>query len=444
MYKLKLAIALSVLFSSGYTHAHGTNNINYREFDHRCVNTALGVNRKMLYFGETCAPGETATHMQYDRMLPAAPPPPPPPAQVLPLTYCAQPAYNKAIVHITTAGAIPNDNLSDSAAIQSVIDSTSAAQTTVFIPAGTWNVEANAVKLKTNTTLVLDPLAVVKMAPTSAGSYSLFDVTGVNNVNVSGGTIIADRATHTGTTGEWGMGFYIRNSSQINIENVAVKDAWGDGIYVGNVSANVKLCKVVVDNARRNGLSITSANNVLIDQSIFKNTHGTLPQSGIGLEPNVNETVSNVTIKSTELHGNHASGFYAGWVQSATGASITGVTLDGNNIHDNGLDLSTSFAYGILLDKQVNAVVKNNTIEDNKNAGIYVDSNTSGSHIFGNTLTNNGSFGIPLDNTVSNSLIENNTITGHATCDIISWSSGAGNVWRANTVVKPCGTVQQP
>jgi parallel beta-helix repeat protein len=371
-------------------------------------------------------------------------PPAPPPAIVLPITYCATPAYNKAIIDVTTAGATPNDGLSDAAAIQSVIDSTSANLTTAYIPAGTYNVAANQLVLKTNTTLVLHPQAVIQMAPTSSGTYSLFDVTNVNNVNVSGGTIIADRLAHTGTTGEWGMGAYIRTATNVNFESITVKDAWGDGIYIGINSANVKLCKVTVDNARRNGVSITSANNVFIDQGVYKNTHGTLPQSGIGLEPNVNETVSNVTIKGAELSGNHASGFYAGWVQSATGASITGVTLDGNNIHDNGLDLSTTFAYGILLDKQVGAVVKNNTINNNKNAGIYVDSNTTGSQIFDNTITNNGAFGIPLDNTVSNSLIKTNTITGHTTCDIISWSTGTGNVWQGNTVIKPCGTVQIP
>lgn len=442
-FKVMLAAYFAVLSFDAL--AHYTNNLDKRVYDHRCVHKVTGFKRKVVYSDDTCTADETVLHIQYDTLLPKAPvvEPPPPPPQVLPLTYCAQPAYNKAIVHITTTGAIPNDNLSDSAAIQAAIDSTSANQTTVFIPAGTWNVEANAVKLKTNTTLVLDPLAIVKMAPTSAGSYSLFDVTGVYNVNVSGGTIVADRLAHTGTTGEWGMGFYIRNSSQVNIENVAVKDAWGDGIYVGNVSSNVKLCKVVVDNARRNGVSITSANNVFIDQSIIKNTNGTLPQSGIGLEPNINETVSNVTIKSTEMFGNYASGFYAGWVNSATGASITGVTLDSNNIHDNGLGLN-SFAYGILLDRQVNAIVKNNTIKDNKNAGIYVDSTTSGSHIFGNNITNNDLYGIPLDNVAANNLIENNTITGHTTCDIVSWSTGSGNVWRNNTVIKPCGTVQVP
>lgn len=143
------------------------------------------------------------------------------------------------------------------------------------------------------------------------------------------------------------------------------------------------------------------------------------------------------------MFGNYASGFYAGWVNSATGASITGVTLDSNNIHDNGLGLN-SFAYGILLDRQVNAIVKNNTIKDNKNAGIYVDSTTSGSHIFGNNITNNDLYGIPLDNVAANNLIENNTITGHTTCDIVSWSTGSGNVWRNNTVIKPCGTVQVP
>ena len=54
---------------------------------------------------------------------------------------------------------------------------------------------------------------------------------------------------------------------------------------VSNFSRNVLLRQVTTDSAWRNGLSVISAINLTVVDSIFKNTNGTNPQCGIDLEP---------------------------------------------------------------------------------------------------------------------------------------------------------------
>lgn len=432
---LKVVLSCLVLLSATQVQAHYTNNVEKRVFDHFCTNTVTGVRTRVLYSDSICPAGTTPTHVQYDTVLKKEPVVVPV-GPVFPVTNCAKMAANKPIVDIKTKGAIASDGIDDSQAIQAAIVESSDVLGTAYIPAGTWDVTANIIKAVTNTTIVLDKDAILKLKATNLANYSVIEIKDVFNVNISGGSIVADRAIHTGTTGEWGMGINILNSSNVNIENLVVRDAWGDGFYVGSTSSNVQFCKVTADNARRNGMSITSANTVLVDDSTFSNTKGTLPQSGLGLEPNANELVTNITIKNSKFFNNYASGFYAGWVTSAVGASITNVVLDSNNIYNNGLGTST-FAYGILLDQQVGVKVLNNTITGNKHAGIYLDSTTRDTFLTGNTITGNDKLGIVLDNTVSGTLADTNIVSGHTTYDIVNWSAGTGNVFRNNTAIAP-------
>ena len=54
---------------------------------------------------------------------------------------------------------------------------------------------------------------------------------------------------------------------------------------MSNYSSNVLLSGVTTDGAWRNGLSVISAINLTVVDSVFKNTNGTNPQCGIDLEP---------------------------------------------------------------------------------------------------------------------------------------------------------------
>ena len=93
------------------------------------------------------------------------------------------------------------------------------------------------------------------------------------------------------SSGEWRHGISLRNCRDFVIENVEIKNTGGDGIYIagtakGTFSENITIDRVVSSNNKRQGISIISGKDITITNSVFENTIGTLPGSGIDLEPN--------------------------------------------------------------------------------------------------------------------------------------------------------------
>ena len=188
----------------------------------------------------------------------------------------------------------------------------------------------------------------------------------VSNVTLVGGTLIGDRAIHTGVGGEWGMGVNIISSSNIYVGGMTVKDAWGDGFYVGGdpvSSQGITLDGVIADHARRQGVSVTNANGVLIKNSAFINTDGTAPSSGIDLEPNhTAQSVVNVQIVSSQFLNNGGAGITAtGWYNHFVG--VANVLIDGNTIRGNGYSADDS----VINDSGVFAIYSQNVTINNNN-----------------------------------------------------------------------------
>jgi len=103
---------------------------------------------------------------------------------------------------------------------------------------------------------------------------------------------MGDRSTHTGVGGEWGMGMQICGSNNVVVVGLTAKECWGDGFYITNVNTNLTFCNVVADHNRRQGMSITSVNGMVVRNSTFTNSIGTSPEFGIDVEPNPGETVT--------------------------------------------------------------------------------------------------------------------------------------------------------
>jgi len=89
---------------------------------------------------------------------------------------------------------------------------------------------------------------------------------------------------------EWRHGISLRGVENVTIENLSIVSSGGDGIYIAggraNCSRNVTVRKVVCDDNNRQGISVISADKLLIEDCVLKNTWGTSPQAGIDFEPN--------------------------------------------------------------------------------------------------------------------------------------------------------------
>lgn len=145
------------------------------------------------------------------------------------------------------------------------------------------------------TEMVID--GEIKLTPNDFRNYYIIQASG-ENIKIHGkGTIIGDKHTHTGKSGEWGMGIDVENAHNISISGLSIKDCWGDCIYVGSESTDVRIEKCRLDHGRRQGISITSADGVSIKNCVITNVNGTAPEYAIDIEPNMGERVDNVVVE---------------------------------------------------------------------------------------------------------------------------------------------------
>lgn len=171
----------------------------------------------------------------------------------------------------------------------------------IVISEGLYHVNANQdskciIKIPSNTKVSLYGDIILK--PNDFSYYNIFRITG-NQINIHGkGKIIGDRKCHKGTKGEWGFGIEINNGTKISINNIIVKDCWGDCIYITGRSSNISISNCELSGSRRQGISVVSANNVVIKDCLIYDIRGTSPQRAIDIEPNKNCIVDNVTISN--------------------------------------------------------------------------------------------------------------------------------------------------
>jgi parallel beta-helix repeat protein len=337
---------------------------------------------------------------------------------------CAPAPTSSLVANVRDMGASGNGSTDDTAAIQAAVDRVSGSGGTVFVPDGTYLVDAaTSIRLGSKMTFRMSNNAILKAMPTGDISSRLIRIMDKSDVNVIGGTLMGERYAHTGTTDMSGDGISIAGVSNIVVEGVTAKDFWEDGFYVtewnGIPSKNVKICNVIADNNRRQGMSIVSADGVIVRGSIFKNTNGTDPMAGIDIEPNLNQTVSNVQVLNSQMLSNQGYGIELTYGTALIGkAFINNVTIDGNTVADNikaGISISKTSGHRVS-----NNIVKNHSLDD----GIDLMSGASSNMVTGNTVLNNKVIGILMYGGAANNTVTNNTVTGNIKANIKDYVGG--------------------
>lgn len=149
--------------------------------------------------------------------------------------------------------------------------------------------------MPSNCKLYFPPNAAIRVDSCLNSTYLIINILNKSNVKVYYANIRGDRYTHLGTTGQFGYGISIIGSNDILIDKARVRECWGDGIYIGGtlgttyidslVSKRVILNKCISDNNRRQGMTIISVEDLVVNGGIFSNSNGSQPQSGIDIEP---------------------------------------------------------------------------------------------------------------------------------------------------------------
>ncbi len=119
---------------------------------------------------------------------------------------------------------------------------------------------------------------------------------------------------------EWRHALSLRGCEDVTITDLTLADSGGDGIYLGTgnrraTNRNIVIRNVVCDGNNRQGISVITADNLLIENCRLVNTRGTAPEAGIDFEPNhPEETLSNCVMRncSSDNNAGHAYHFYLG------------------------------------------------------------------------------------------------------------------------------------
>ncbi|MET3028181.1 right-handed parallel beta-helix repeat-containing protein [Flavobacterium sp. UW10123] len=167
--------------------------------------------------------------------------------------------------------------------------------------------------LKSNSVLLFKKNSKLILQKNALTNYQILDLRNIENVKIYNAKLIGDRFEHLGTKGEWGMGISILSSRNITIYNPEIKNCWGDGVYISKISVkeseNITIKGGIIDNNRRNGISVISGKKINISNIVLSNSNGTLPMAGIDIEPNTNEDVlEDINLKNVKTFNNADAG----------------------------------------------------------------------------------------------------------------------------------------
>lgn len=228
------------------------------------------------------------------------------------LALAAASAFGCGAVRVSEFGYDPADS---TRFLQAALDS--GARTVVLDRrAGPW--VTLPLLVRSNTEVVVEPGVelVAKRGEFRGVRDYLFTLHGVTNVTLRGGEGStfrmwkADYQKPPYERSEWRYTLRIVRSANVVVENMRFEESGGDGIVVGGNSRNVTIRNCVCDRNHRQGLSICSGENVLVENCVFSNTSGTAPEAGVDFEPDLpDEKLVNCMLRNCLSVGNAGDGY---------------------------------------------------------------------------------------------------------------------------------------
>lgn len=181
---------------------------------------------------------------------------------------------------------------------------------------------------------------------------------------------------------EWRHVLSFCSCRNIKVLGLELRESGGDGIYLGTAKAgvtneNILIKDVVCDRNYRQGISVITAENLLIENTVLRNTDGTSPRAGIDFEPNVpNERIVNCVLRNCLSENNGGAGYVA--YLSPLDATSAAVSLRLENCKAVG---NRGFSCGILTGNTPSralkgeAALENCVFQASKGPGIELGGN---------------------------------------------------------------------
>ncbi|PIA77534.1 hypothetical protein BFR04_08835 [Gaetbulibacter sp. 4G1] len=269
-----------------------------------------------------------------------------------------------------------------------------------------------AIQIPSNFTFRMSENTHLRVQPNATDKCTLLSVyLNSDNAVIEGGNLYGDRDEHDYSDGindhGWGHLFTSRGSTNVTVRNVTMIDAAGDALklegeghavnpdYAPTRNFLATGCKFI--RSRRNNLSITAADGVVIEDCDFidagihtDKSQGTIPGFALDIEAlKPNELSENIIIRNNRETGSRRGGFLV-----AIGDKVT---FEGNVINS-----------AINLQSARNCIVRNNIVTAQSDiakeygAGIITGRSDRGNLVYSNTIYNNTVNGFSTGISISN------------------------------------------
>jgi hypothetical protein len=214
-----------------------------------------------------------------------------------------------------------------------------------------WNV--NPLFLESNMEIVFESGTVIQAIK---GAYlnkgdSLFTAADKQNIVLSGYGAVwimhkEDYMVSPYEDSQWRDTLQIQGCKNIKIYGITMKNSGGDGIYIrrGNenregylsYSEGIYIKDVILDGHYRQGISVISCQDLLIENTIIINTYGHNPEAGIDFEPNLKtERLVNCIIENCTIINNAGSGIMIHLGQFDSRTIPVSIILESNDLTGN-------------------------------------------------------------------------------------------------------------
>lgn len=236
-----------------------------------------------------------------------------------------------------------------------------------------------AIVMKSNCILEFTRGSKVTLTTDNQQGYQIIHCVNIDNFEIINPYVVGDRETTTQVTGEWGHGIVLWGCKHFKLTNVYVEKTFGDGVSIGNsaserITEDFYIDSIKTYKCRRNGTTIASATDGIIDYIQAESIDGTLPKACVDFECEVpNETFKNLrigTIVSKYCKGGVdflGTGMNLNAFVTTIDITIDNIELIGNNTQDTGMVRFINFD-----ENKVNGLIDIKRIKINKaNRSLY-------------------------------------------------------------------------
>jgi hypothetical protein len=250
------------------------------------------------------------------------------------------PATTYSLIHFGNAGYGGDDTN----VFQTALNYTAQNGDALEIPAGSYNI--SPIFFPSNSYVIVDANVIVsanigysstaEMLNINSGpvtivgagsSKSIFQMPNAQAASIADGS----QYRHCLEIGNGGA------ASNVTISGIACNESGGDGIYIRDAT-NVTVVNCLFDRNYRNGGSITGqVNGITLSGNYFTNTNGTLPKSGIDIEPNSpGDFLLNISLQDNYTDRNGGDGLEFELENLTKRSQAVSITVTGHHSDGNG------------------------------------------------------------------------------------------------------------